>query len=331
MRLATGKPLIFMCKANAYGHGLARVVSAVPAYGYGVATEEEGATVRTLTSSLILVTAPRISSIPLVAAHDLMPLVGEETYARALVSSGRVKRCHLKVNSGMNRLGFSSAEACFQIASYLVEHGVTVMGVGTHYKSGDDACVQTQNLHFDKCVHAIRQALFLRGQSLVPITHVTSCGAKFASIYDVLRVGLAAYGYAGAGASPAKLEKAMSVTSEILAVKGLKAGDTLGYGGIYAAEKDRTAYTVLGGYADGVARAEVGRNVWCKDAPCRIVAVCMDTFEMVSDGVDLRVGDRVIIMSEKVDADIVAASRGTIPYEVLLGYDTPRAERIYDG
>ena len=325
MRLATGKPLIFMCKANAYGHGAAEIVRRVRAVGYGVATEREGAELRAYTDAPIYVTVPRIREIPLAARFGLIPLVGDVEYGKALVSRRELSACHIKVNSGMNRLGFSSPNECAALATALLDAGVRVEGVCTHYKDASEENILSQNACFDECVRAVRAVTASRGQERLPVTHVTYSGAKFAARYDMLRVGLAAYGY-----GEASLRPAMEVTSEIVKAKRLDRGDTLGYNGLYRADRPLAAYTVLGGYADGVDRREVGRIVLAGGGACRIAAVCMDSFEMVSDNLDLKVGDRVIILSDEISAEYVARVRGTIPYEVLVGYDTPRAERTYD-
>ena len=330
MRLAYGKPLIFMCKANAYGHGMCEVAPKVSVHAFGVATEEEGAALRSLVSEPILVTAPRISNLPLLARSRLIPIVGEENYLRAMIDSRCVKRCHIKVDSGMHRLGFSTPKECYAMAAHLAGHGVTVEGVCTHYKGASRDIILSQNARFDECVRAIRSALSLSGQEIVPLTHVTASGVRFASKYDALRVGLAAYGYENEQTPDNPMHMAMKVSSEILRVKRLNYAETLGYDGVFTADRPVTACTVLGGYADGIDRRDAGGEVIVNGKRARIAAVCMDTFELVSDAVDLSVGDRVIILSEEVNARRIAERRRTIPYEVLVGFDTPRARRIYD-
>ena len=328
VRLAYGKPLIFMCKANAYGHGMVEAASVIKPSAFGVATEEEGARLRPFVSAPILVTSPRISAIEAIAVNGLIPFVGEENYARALIDSHSVKRCHIKVDSGMHRSGFSSPKVCSEIVSRLVANGITVEGICTHYIGTDKENVLRQNAFFDECVRAIRGALF--PQDFIPYTHVTFSGAPYAARYDRLRVGLAAYGYE-IGRHPVHLfGKAMEVTSEVLNVKRLKVGDSLGYDRVFIADRPLSACTVLGGYADGIDRRDVGQNVIVNGKRARIAAVCMDTFEVVSDAVDLCVEDRVIILSDETDARYIAERRGTIPYEVLVGFDTRRAERKYE-
>ena len=323
----TGKPLILMCKADAYGHGAMRVAQAVPAVYYGVATEEEGIPLRELGKE-VLVTAPSFFKLYLTKKYDLIPLIGEKELAEAAVRIG-VKRCHLKVNSGMNRLGFQGAKACYDLANLLLSAGVNVEGVCTHYKDGSAANVKAQNKVFDEAVLAVKKAAAERGAPL-PITHVTGSGGAFASSYDYLRVGLAAYGYSSGDCyNGIDLRPVMRVTGEILKRKLLKKGETLGYSGSFCAPSDLCAYTVAGGYADGILRSECGREVICSGRRGRIAAICMDSFEMISPNVDFCVGDRVIILSKEVDAAYIAAYRNTIPYEVLIGYNVPRAEKIY--
>ena len=324
----TGKPLILMVKADAYGHGAIRVARAIRAPYYGVATEAEGVPLREM-SEEVLVTAPSLFSLPLARRYDMIPLIGSFELARAAVKCG-IKRCHIKVNSGMNRLGFSGEKECYEAAASLVSAGVRVEGVATHYKGDDDETVLTQNRRFDACVSAVRSGTAEKGQESEIVTHVTGSGALSADKYDFLRVGLAAYGYhSGYYTAGIALEPAMKVTSEIVAVKRISSGDSLGYEGAFRAMRPLRAYTVLGGYGDGIARCEVGRKVVAAGRRLRIAAVCMDSFEMISDRIDLSVGTRVIILSKGVDAAYIAAHRKTIPYEVLLGYNVPRAERIY--
>lgn len=325
---AAGKPLILMCKANAYGHGASEVSQAVAAEYYGVATEEEGVPLRE-NAKQVLVTAPSFYTLPLCAKCDMIPFIGDMEIAKRAVACG-LKRCHIKINSGMNRLGFTGEKECYEAARLLALGGVKVQGVATHYKDGSDQNVLRQNVTFRQAIAAVRYALSGAGQNDRLITSVTGSGASFAKEFDYLRVGLAAYGYsAGKATAGIGLEPAMKVTSEVIKAKTVQKGDTLGYSGAFCAPKRLKAYTVLGGYGDGVARAEVGRKVMAAGRRLSIAAVSMDSFEMISDRVDLKVGARVIILSKGVDAVYVAAKRGTIPYEVLLGYDVPRAKRVY--
>ena len=328
---AMGKSTILMCKADAYGHGLLRVAKAVPAEYYGVATEEEGIPLRNLGKE-VLVTAPSFSGLSLDECYRMIPMIGDFEIARRAAVCG-VRRCRIKVNSGMNRLGFTGEKECYEAALFLASAGVKVEGIDTHYKEGSDRNVLTQNAAFRRAILAVRKGLVEGGQEDRVTTSVTGCGALHAAEYDYLRIGLAAYGYhTGYATSGLPLEPAMRVTSEVIKCKYIHRGDTLGYASSgFRASGALRAYTVLGGYGDGIARAEKGRQVIATGRRLRIAAVSMDTFEMISDRVDLEVGTRVIILSKGVDAAYIARARGTIPYEVLVGYNVPRAERVYVG
>ena len=326
---AAGKPLILMCKADAYGHGAAQVVRAVSAKYYGVATEEEGVPIRALDKE-VLVTAPSFSALALCRRYDMIPLIGDFDILKKAVACG-VKRCHIKVNSGMNRLGFTGGKECYAAARLLSSSGVRVEGIATHYKEDSDQNVQMQNLAFQTAIKAIKSGLH-DGKNAADrvITSVTGSGALFAKEFDYLRIGLAAYGYhTGYATAGLGLEPAMRITSEVIKVKSVAAGNTLGYSGNFTAPKRLKAYTVLGGYGDGIACAEKGRSVLAAGRRLKIAAVSMDSFEMTSDRVDLKVGTRVIILSKRIDAAYIAAVRGTIPYEVLVGYDVPRMQKVY--
>ncbi len=324
---ATEKPLILMCKADAYGHGAARVVREVSAAYYGVATEEEGIPLRELGKN-VLVTAPSFYGVALCRRYGMIPLIGDMEVAKRAVACG-VERCRIKVNSGMNRLGFTGDKECFAVARFLARNGVAVEGADTHYKDDSDLNLLRQNDRFKSAVVAVRSALAEEGRQGRFFTSVTECGATFAKEFDFLRVGLAAYGYHNASTAGIPLELAMKVYSEVIKVKTVKAGETLGYTGAFTAPKKLKAYTVLGGYGDGVARADAGRRVFAAGRRLCVAAVSMDTFEMISDHVDLSVGTRVIILSRTADAAYIAKHRGTIPYEVLLGFNVPRANRVY--
>lgn len=326
---ATRKPLILMVKADAYGHGAAQVVRATRAEYYGVATETEGISIRDLGKD-VLVTAPSFTALPLCRRYAMIPLIGDLALARRAIELG-IERCRIKVNSGMNRLGFTGEKACYRAALLLARAGVRVEGADTHYKDDSDENIAEQNAAFRRAVAAIYAGLSDGGSRCGFTTSVTGTGALQAEDFDYLRVGLAAYGYhTGYATSGLPLEPAMTVTSEIIKSKRIRAGESLGYSSAgFTADRTLYAYTVLGGYADGVSRSEVGRKVIAAGRRLRIAAVSMDTFEMISDSVDLPIGQRVIILSKGVDAAYVAKMRGTIPYEVLVGYNTLRAERVY--
>ena len=322
-----GKPVIPMIKADAYGHGAIRVARALKAECVGVATEDEGIPIRELGRE-VLVTAPSFMRAEILRSYDMIPMVGEEILARALVRE-KVPRCCLTVNSGMNRLGFTGEKECAEAAAFLLDHGVRIVGIATHYKGESAEIVLAQNAAFDRAVAAIRGVAAERGVYPIP-TNVTGSGAPYARSYDALRVGLPLYGYfSGEYGTEIRLRRAMEVSSIVLKSKSISAGETLGYAGVFRADRSLRAYTVLGGYADGVSRADVGGEVVAAGRRLEIAAVSMDSFEMISDRVDLRVGERVIILSEEVNAERIAAHRGTIPYEVLLGYDAPRSDRVY--
>ena len=326
---SSGKDLIAMCKANAYGHGAAQVVRALPASTIGVATETEGIPIRDLGRE-VLVTAPSFSALPLCKRYGLIPLIGDFALARRAVDCG-LERCRIKVNSGMNRLGFTGEKECYEAALYLTRAGVTVEGADTHYREDGDENILVQNERFLLSVAAVRAGVREGGSDRALTTSVTGSGALYASEFDYLRVGLALYGYhTGYATAGLPLEQAMRVTSEIVGRRSLPVGETLGYSSLpYKTTKPTKAYVVLGGYGDGVLRAEVGREVIAAGRRLSIATVSMDTFIMVSDRIDLPVGARVIILSKGVDAAYIASRRGTIPYEVLVGYDTSRADRSY--
>ena len=267
--LSCRRPVILMVKADAYGLGVEKVVGATPkALGYGVATMDEGIKLRRSTDKPILVTTPPFGEACL--EYALTPMVGDEACAKALPKGCKV---HIKVNTGMNRFGVTPKFAV-SLARYCLDRGLVVTGIATHYASADKAV--EQNMSFRQAVADVER---VTGRLLRHAEASSTCKFEW---FDVVRMGLNAY------------QNAVTVRSTILVVRRVKAGDRVGYDGVYSMPQDGLIAVVAGGYADGFAKGLRGGLLRCRGRLHKIVAVCMDVI-LVHLACACEVGDEVIL------------------------------------
>ncbi len=328
LRKVYGKPIIFMVKADAYGHGSEAVALLTSDFVsmFGVATTGEGVALRTAgVKAPIIVMAGSSRDISQAVLNGLILCASSLEQIRAIADVcaklGIKAELHLKINSGMNRLGVADYEVTRSAVREIVNNKyLTLTGICTHYRSAGSADVIEQNSVFLRHIGIAEQ------QAGKLIRHITASGVRHLSCncMDMVRVGLAGYGY-----SPYATRPAITALAEILMVKRLKAGDKVGYNAVYMAKGEENIATVNAGYADGVLRREIGRKVLCRGKECTIIAICMDTMEILLPDAGYAVGDSVIILGEHITAQYIADYTGTIPYEVLVGYKGRMQRVIY--
>ena len=306
---AFNKPIAFMVKANAYGHGISIVESVEDRVtAYGVATEEEGAKLRALTKKPILITAPYYKNAALASKYALTCLVGDKKQIKALSDASRFAVAHLKVDSGMRRFGSTTVNDTVENCLYARSLGnVCIKGIATHFSSPQ--ALAKESSRFDRHVSAAENVC---GRLL---RHASASSTALMTDYDMLRIGYSAY------------VGAMKVYSSVAAVKTLKKGDTVGYGEKYVADKPMKISVVYGGYADGIVRGCIGYEVTINGKKHAIVAVCMDVF--IVEGGECKVGDDVIIIGGERDFRKMADLLDTIPYELYVGF-TGRCKLTYE-
>ena len=246
--------------------------------------------------------------------------------------------CHLKVDTGMNRLGFRFDNLRWTVPEVLRHPGLELSAVYTHFATADDPThplFDVQHARFDDAIrcladlgvrpglrHAANSAALLRGRQVW---------------YDAVRPGLLLYGVTPPGCPEAlRLEPAMTLRSRVVAVKGMRAGETAGYGALAPVSRPTTVAIVPAGYADGVDTRMAGRGVVLvggRRAPV-VGAVSMDSMTIDVTGLDVSPGDEVVLMGSqfdnRVDANELAEVIGTVPHEVLCRTGT-RIARTYTG
>ena len=316
---------IAVVKANAYGHGIDLVVPALTRAGcdfFAVATPEEALAVRSLSPGadiLILgYTPPRLA--PLLAKERLTQSVFSAPYALALCAAASTPvSIHLKINSGMCRLGFDIEDAT-GLGVALHAPKLTVRGLFTHLPSvtTSPAATAASIAKFS----ALRQSL----PSL--FAHVAATGALTIpeARFDGVRPGLALYGYSGKDQLP--LRPAMRVLAPIIQIRSVDVGTPVGYDGAFVTKRPSRIGVLPLGYADGLCRALEGLRVrLCAGkgtgfAPI-VGHICMDHCMIDLTDTDAKEGDTVCVISNFKD---VAARRGSIVYEALTSL-SPRLER----
>lgn len=345
-RLAGGSDVICVVKADAYGHGAVRCVSALRDAGartFAVSCIEEAAElasafddVRTL---ILGYTPPENADI--LARLGVRQTVFSPEYARALSDSARALGCrvsvHFKLDTGMNRLGFDASDpelACRQILDASSLPGIVPEGIFTHFACSDsDAGITAAQFGEYNAVVSMLEA---RGLHL--LRHVCNSAAilRFPEMHlDAVRAGVILYGlrpwrpYNKDEFIP--LEPVMTFKSTISHLHKIPRGARVSYGWTYEAPRDMIAATIPVGYADGFLRAfGDGGCVYINGQPSPIVGrVCMDQCIVDVTGIDCRVGDEVVIFGGDPDRiDTLADTARTINYELvcLIG---KRVARIY--
>jgi alanine racemase len=339
--------LIGVVKANAYGHGALEVAATLERAGVAMlacADIEEGVELRRsgIELPILVFGALSVSDLDGVVDYRLTPTVSTPAAARALAALAERRRlvlpCHLKVDSGMNRLGFRHDNLVQTMPAVLRSPHLRLEAVYSHFATADVPELphfDEQRRAFDRAVAALG-AMGLGGFA----RHAANSAALLRDArvwYDYVRPGLLLYGIVPPPlASSIPLRPALSLTSRIVAVKGVRVGEGVGYGQRWVAETPRTIAIVPAGYADGLdTRLARGASVLVRGRRVPIVgAISMDMLSIDVTGLTVDPGDEVVIIGRQGDQEItardMAASIGTIPWEIVCRLGA-RIERQYEG
>lgn len=333
-QIGPGVRLLAVVKAQGYGHGAIRVARAAltaGAFGLVVSTPEEAdALGGLLPPERVLVVGGLAPSAALDAAHGGWSLALSSpdllsTLERA-VPRGERLALHLKVDTGMGRLGCSPQEAAEVAARVASSPHLRLGGIMTHFAAADadPAYTQAQIDAFDQVLHQVGE------RGLDPgLRHAANSAAALAypsARYDAVRCGLALYGYGWP-----ELRPALTLRALVVRVMRLPRGSSVGYGRTWVAPRDALVATLAIGYEDGVFRSRSNRGeVVLRDRRAPLVgAVSMDSITVdVTDVPGVVPGDVATIIGEGIDADEVGRWSNTIAYEVLTALGE-RVERRY--
>ena len=324
-------------KADAYGHGAVIVASLLEAEGvdfFAVATLEEGIELRLggITSPILILGYTPVSYAAEIAEYKLTQTLISPEYSAALSARlawlGIKIRAHIKVDTGMHRLGFdfNDAESIFKACTHPCYE---IEGIFSHFSTADEP----DDLDFvtlqEGRLELVCKQLSAHGIS-IPIKHIANSAAIRIGTHtlDMVRAGISLYGYGDPQSVPV-----MTVRSHIISLRRIKRGERVGYSSQFQALRDSVIATVPAGYDDGVRRdlSERGVSLLVRGREARVFGrVCMDYLMLdVTDISDAFVGDDVIIFGNVPGhtAEDVAAKLGTIPHEILTSVSL-RAKRI---
>ena len=345
--VGSGPRIIAVVKANAYGHGAAEVALALEQAGAAMlacADIDEGIVLRQagVRAPILVFGALSISDLDGLFTHGLTPTISTPGAARAVQAAAARHNvrlgCHLKIDTGMNRLGFRHDNLKRTLPELIASPNLAIDAVYTHFATADNPehpAFAEQSERFAAALpvlaelglasfakHAANSAALLRDERVW---------------YDFVRPGLLLYGIVPPPlASTLTLRPALSLHSRIVAVKGLRPGEASGYGLKSPFDRPATIAIVPAGYADGLDLRLAGRGhmlVRGRRAPI-VGSVCMDMSMIDVSGMDVAPGDEVIIVGNQQDEAMgmreMAAAIGTIPYELLCRVGT-RIQRVYGG
>lgn len=321
---AAGAALWAVVKANAYGHGLMRTAGALDdlADGFALLDLDDAVALREAgfrQPILLLEGFFEADELPLLAEYGLTPVVHCLEQVEMLTSAALPARLpvYLKLNTGMNRLGLSAEE--FHAALTALETASSVSGITlmTHFADADlDRGIDWQMVRFDEAVQGCEHPVSLANSAALLRFAETRRGWA--------RPGIMLYGSSpfpqDESAAALGLRPAMTLSSQLIAVQELAAGERVGYGGIFTAERAMRIGIVACGYADGYPRhAPVGTPVLVEGRRTRTAGrVSMDMIMVDLEGIpDAGIGSPVVLWGEGLPVDDVAAAAGTVSYELL--------------
>lgn len=327
-------------KADGYGHGavpVARAALRAGAEWLGVATVDEGLALRraSITAPILVLGPAAADEIRDAVREGLrLTIVSADTVALLARTARRCAvRVHLKVDTGMTRLGVGVTEAA-RVARALTAAGLRLEGVFTHLACADEPgseVTREQLMRFESILPALRR----RHPKL--LVHAANSAAAILlprSHYGMVRIGLAMYGLSPGSAvrGRVQLRPVMRLRSRIVRVVRVQPGTAVSYGATYHVLRPTTIATVACGYADGYPRlAGLSGEVALGEARVRIAGrVCMDYLMIDAGERPVQPGDVVELFGDRVTADDVAGWAHTISYEIVCGVG-PRVPRVYLG
>ena len=337
--------IIGVVKANAYGHGAASVGVALERAGATIlacADIEEGIVLRKagVRAEILIFGALSVSDLDGVFEYGLTPTISTTGAGRSLQAAAAkhavTLECHLKVDTGMNRLGLRHDNLEVTLPEIVASPNLEIVAVYTHFATADDPdcpLFQVQRERFEHVLGRLPQ-LGIRPRA----RHAANSAATLRDSrvwYDLVRPGLMMYGVVPPPlASTIELKPLLSLRSRVVAVKGVKVGEVVGYGARWTVPKPGRIAVVPAGYADGLDRRMAGASsvlIRGKRAPI-VGSVNMDMITVDVSDVRVETGDEVVILGaqgdDRIDVREIAAAIGTNPYEVLCRVGT-RIERIY--
>ncbi len=344
LREIAGTDLCAVVKADGYGHGavpVARAARDAGARWLAVALVEEGVALRDagIDAPILLLAEPPVDAVEALLAHDLTPMAYSPAFLARLDAAGRDRgrrvAVHVKVDTGMGRVGVPESGWGGTLEMLDAATGLEVDGFATHLACADEPARDTTSRQLDAFDRFLTDAA--RHGFEPRWVHAANSAGTIAhprARHTLVRCGIGIYGLSPSGevdAAAAGLRSAFTLTSQVAYPKHVAAGTAVSYGHRWHAPSDGWLATVPIGYADGVPRA-VGGNVDVVVAGRRaplVGAVCMDQLMVWCGDHEPRVGDRVELLGGSGPrVEEWAAAADTITYEIATGL-TGRLPRVH--
>jgi alanine racemase len=352
-RAVDGAAVCAVVKADAYGHGAVPVARALEqsalCASLAVSLVEEGVELREAGVRLpILVMGPaQAGGHAEMVGRDLTPVVSDPGDLECLDTIGRNRgsriRIHMKIDTGMGRLGIPHADAGALVARVLASSGLTLDGICTHFASADLpdlAAAATATGEQLACFDGVLAAA--RAAGAAPrVVHAANSAAALrfpAARHDMVRPGIALHGNGPVGppVELGRLRQVMQLESEVAQIRDVGIGQAVSYGGVWRAVRPSRIAVVPVGYADGYPRRLTGSaDALVRGRRCPVVGtISMDMIlvDVTSLTHDAQVGDAVVLLGaqgeESISAAELAAKAGISEYEVTCGVSR-RVPRIY--
>lgn len=346
--MPAGCRLMAVVKADGYGHGAVRVSSCLEQSGvtaFAVATWEEGARLRQagISGKILVLGYTPVSRAPQLHRYSLIQTLIDGGYARALDRQGFPLQAHLKVDTGMHRLGVSWQDPGEAASLFFLEN-LTISGLYTHLASPDS--LEERDTAFTlgqiRRFYSLTRGLQARGIPLPKLHIQSSYGLlNYPQLRcDYVRAGIALYGVPSSVSSSTRLKldlrPVLALKSRVILLRDVPKGDSVGYGGAFVAKRDSRIAILPLGYADGVPRS-TGEGKGLVEIRGRVFPIagriCMDQLAVDVTGTpEIAPGDTATILAGNADSPLLvskAADRaGTISNEFLsrLGKRLPVLE-----
>lgn len=345
--IPAGTRVMAIVKANAYGHGdveAARIFEGLGCEFFGVAIPEEGAHLRNggIKSTVVVLGGIQPDQIRDIFEYDLTPVLFDIDTARLVneyaVKSGKVRKVHVKIDTGMGRIGLLPTEAVPFFTEFKTLKGLKLEAVLSHFVEAESEDKEFSGRQLELFLKIVNT---MEGLGVKP-DFIDMANSAAAVGYGQSRLGLIRPGIMLYGSYPAphfrdkiSLKPALELKTRILHLKTVPPGSPVSYGRRFVAKRETVIATLPIGYADGLPRRLTGSGevlIRGRRAPM-IGAVCMDlTMCDVTDIPGAAVGDEAVIIgsqgSERITAEEIAEKTGTISYEIFCNI-SGRVPRIY--
>ncbi|MGL2992684.1 bifunctional UDP-N-acetylmuramoyl-tripeptide:D-alanyl-D-alanine ligase/alanine racemase [Flavobacterium sp. TSSA_36] len=341
-KLQPSTKMMVMVKAFGYGNGgfeIAKLLEHHQVDYLGVAFADEGIALKAAGIRLpIMVLNPESTSFSAIIQYQLEPEIYSLKGLRSFLKIAEQKKLHqfpihIKIDTGMHRLGFEQESIEELIVILRATTRVKVKSILSHLATSDDlhhsAFVESQIDLFEKL-----SSVLIKELCITPIRHIlnTSGISNFAHAqFDMVRLGIGLYGVSNDADEQKKLENVSTLKSVISQIRTIPAGDSVGYGRRFMAEKKTKIATIPIGYADGIARLwgnGVGYVSIHHQKAIILGSVCMDMLMVDVTDIVCQEGDPVIIFGESPTVSEMAEKLHTIPYEILTSI-SQRVKRVF--